>query len=338
MEWDGIEKIQCWPEWVAWRVRSWALANERFRVFLRENARKIRGKITVAKEPEDKADVLAELEFASCLLANGRFRLCYEPYHSAEGRGPDFLARAAGLQDFHVEVKRIRETEGTREIERFVAALVSEARSIPSSLGISVCILTEDPISLGKHLRKALPAAMAQCREAIPELERRLQPEEERTIRVPGLEQEVSLKFVKVRAKAPTSPTANFGGIFPVAYTQKEFQKFGDVVAGALGQLRPGAANVLAVKIDSTPHAAEHLVEGLNELWQQARAGKDEFFRRKGLAGAADFFNKLAALSAVVVKSRWTRDGGLVPQNLVWICPRAAVEIEDSVLEDLRAM
>jgi hypothetical protein len=331
--------VQGWPGWAAWTVREWASKREGFRVFLRDNAAKIRRKFAAAKSPDDKGDVLAELELASCVVADPRFNICYEPYDPADGRGPDFFVRAAGLQDFHLEVKRIRETEGTREIQRFKNAIIEAARAIPSSLGMSICIFSDSPIDLGRRLRAATSAAVAQCQQAIHDFENSLPPEEERVVPIDGFEEEeVSIRIIKVRRKDSTLPTANFGGVSPVAYTQKESHKFGDHVLGCLGQLRPGTANVLAVKIDSTPHDPEDLIQALHQLAQQVVAGQDEFFRHKGFAGSEDFSNRLMVLSAVVVKSIWSSDGGLIPRNVVWRNPRAAVSLEDGVVEHLRSM
>src|SRR5262249_39839972 len=135
---DPIEDlIQGWPVWASWKVRSWASKSAGFRDFARNNGTKVRRRFASAKDREDKDDVLAELEFAAAVAFDLRFVLCYEPYRPAGGRNPDFFVRADGLQDFHLEVKRIRETAGTIEINKFVDAIVTAARTIPSSLGFS---------------------------------------------------------------------------------------------------------------------------------------------------------------------------------------------------------
>jgi hypothetical protein len=65
---------------------------------------------------------------------------------------------------------------------------------------------------------------------------------------------------------------------------------------------------------------------------------QEEFFRDKGFAGSGEFYDQLPVVSAVVVKTIWSPDGGLTPCNLVWVNPRAAVRLEDGVVEHLRSM
>jgi hypothetical protein len=336
---DPIEDlIRGWPEGASWKVRSWASKSAGFRDFARDNGTKVRSRFARAKEREDKDDVLAELEFAAAVASDLRFVLSYEPYGPAGGRNPDFFVCADGLQDFHLEVKRIRETGGTIEITKFVEAIITAARAIPSSLGISINISGECPIEMGHRLRAATPAVVAWCEQLIRDSEHSLAPGDDRKFPVDGFEEdELTVTVTKVPGKDPTTPTAFLSLVSPVAYTQRESLKFGDHVAGCLGQMRSSSANVLAVKIDSTPHDPRDLTQALHQLGEQVISGDDDFFRNKGFEGAKDFSEKFALLSAVVVKSNWVATIGSDPSNLVWVNEAPAVQLNSGCVEHLRS-
>jgi hypothetical protein len=319
-------------------LRGWAAKSKGFQTFLSENEKKICSKFTEAITRDDKVDVLAELEYASRLVSDARFTLRYEPCGSA---GPDFLVLAADLQEFHLEVKRIRETEGMHKFQRFEQAIHEAAREIPSSLGISVCILSDSPIELGRRLAAATPLAIARSTQALRDLEndKSLLPGQERTIPIDGFEEEeISIKIVRLGGKDPTTPTLPLRDVSTVAFTQQEYRKFGDLVVGCLSQLRPGRANVLAVKIESSTHDPADLIQSLVELEQLALTRQEEFFRRKRLAGSQEFYERFEALSAVVVKTIWSPCDGQVVHNLVWPNPRAAIRLKDGVIQRLRSL
>ena len=325
--------------WAAWTIRQWLSSSHGFRAFARDNAKKIYCKLCTATEAEDRGDVLAEVEFACCFLADPRFSLQYEPYGTADGRNPDFRVCATGLQDFHLEVKRIREPEAAQRIKEFIQTLVEGIKQVPSSLGFCIAIMDiDEPSKFASRLRDATPSVVALCIQAVQESENRIEPDEEMVFPILGFEKEIRLTVTELPGKSPASPTAYLGGCIQIPYTQKESFKFSENIVRCIGQLRPETANVLAVKIDSSTHDPRELRESINELWKKARNGHDSYFSDNKAKGAADFLDLARALSAVVVKSIWAPDRVEERHNFIWCNPDATIPLSSDILEHLRSM
>jgi hypothetical protein len=141
-----------------------------------------------------------------------------------------------------------------------------------------------------------------------------------------------------VNGYPPTSPTAYFGGIVPVTYTQRKSFKFSGLLLGCLGQLRLGMANVLAVRVHSDTHKPDDLPQAIAEIDNLVRSRDDEYFRGKGFESAADFVGQFQAPSGVVVKSDWVSLRSGVPRNYVWLNPIAGVPLPGMLADHLRSM
>jgi hypothetical protein len=324
---------------VAAQILKLVSNSETFKQFANDYADKIRRKLGKAKTSEDKADVLAELEFAHCMLADSSFSLQYEPYGSSGRRNPDFLVCASGLQDFNLEVKRVRVTGAAVEFHEFEQAIIAAVHEVPSSLGVSFDFRSLDaPVELAARLRDATNSVIEQCIQAVRECESSLAVDQDSTFPIRGFEEGIQLTVSKVPGKPVSSPTAYFGGIWPVPYTQRESFKLSDLLLSCLGQLLPGMANVLAVRIHSSTHELQDLPEAIFALRARARSRDNDYFQAKGFEHAEDFLIQAEALSAVMVKSSWTPIPSRPSRNYVWCNRSAEVPLKNSVLAHLKAM
>jgi hypothetical protein len=93
-------------------LRGWAEESRLFLGFAEANATKIRKKARLAALDDALADLLAELAIAALLLRDRRFTLCYEAQRPEGGRAPDFQVGFKAHSTFHVEVTRLRPSEG----------------------------------------------------------------------------------------------------------------------------------------------------------------------------------------------------------------------------------
>ncbi|HEU0028901.1 MAG TPA: hypothetical protein VFQ25_17480 [Ktedonobacterales bacterium] len=88
---------------------AWIASSRPFRLFLEENAGKIRKKARQAGDVETLRDVQLEMDAAyRLLLADRRVALVYERYLADKTRGPDFTVTYKGHLIFNVEVRRLR--------------------------------------------------------------------------------------------------------------------------------------------------------------------------------------------------------------------------------------
>src|SRR3990167_8398327 len=133
----NLEERGCQTSRRIWECLAlWRELNPQFAQFMKDNEKTIGKKFRNAKEPEDKCDVLAELETAYYLTSNRDTAVEYEPKPSFEhSRSVDFLVTIKQDVQFTIEVKRIRKTEPERQLAELIDYLVSNIEAIPSSLG-----------------------------------------------------------------------------------------------------------------------------------------------------------------------------------------------------------
>ena len=320
---------------LSWLSR-WVPEVPAFSSFLTVNESKIRHKLANANTNQD---VIAELDVARRLLAQANYSVFYEPYDTGTTRSPDFLVTNPKFPDFNVEVKRIRESAATSKYYACLAEITASYREVDSPLGVSIEAISLDTnTDLADHLDAALARIRHHIRNRVVYWASVLPSGQSVAEWLPGFERELQVVFVHVHGKNPSSPTANFGSSDPVFYTQRESFKFSDHVCNALGQLRGGMANVLAVLCHSTTHEPEEAEAALHEMEKRAASGDDEFFKGKKLLGAQDYIVQLRNLSAVVVCSKWISVSRDRPQNCVWPNPKAACPLSTQQLLPLEAM
>lgn len=78
-------------------------------------------------------------------------------------------------------------------------------------------------------------------------------------------------------------------------------ERLAAVLCGKLGQLAPGAANLLVLVSDAGPYGAAEVEAALQGLRRRAGAGDDAYFAFRGLEGTRAFNQAIPRLSAVLV-------------------------------------
>ncbi len=327
------------PEPVWRQLRHWLSAVPRFRDFARTYRDKIRHKFTGAKEVEDVNDILAEIEVACRFLAGPEFEVEYEPYGQGKSRSPDFCIRTQQYGDFNVETKRIRESVPVTLYNECLDRVISELRKVPSSLGVSFeCYSLALSPGYAQRLNASIDSIRSQCLEALQSAIGKLTSGDSTTIAIKGFE-ELQFRITHVPEKSPDTPTANFGGVNPILYTQRESFKFTDIFLNSLGQLRPDLPNVLTIRLHSTTHEPEELpMVAIPNIERSAKEGDEHFFREKGFKDIADYKQQVQYLSAVVVLAYWIKAGDDVPRNQVWCNPTATKPLHEAVVEYLRTL
>jgi hypothetical protein len=81
--------------------------------------------------------------------------------------------------------------------------------------------------------------------------------------------------------------------------TAPELSKLTNTLCAKLGQLPPSVINVLALVTDAPVYSADDLAGVLGLLHTRATQTDDDFFLRRGLAGARDFLKLSSRLSAI---------------------------------------
>ncbi len=79
-------------------------------------------------------------------------------------------------------------------------------------------------------------------------------------------------------------------------------QRFATVLGIKLGQLVVDRPNVLLIGVEGEPPAEEELVELLRTVRQGAESAASESLMRQGFRTRGDYFRRLAAVSAIVVR------------------------------------
>jgi hypothetical protein len=96
--------------------------------------------------------------------------------------------------------------------------------------------------------------------------------------------------------------------------------RWADVICDKLDQLPPSIANVLLVATDADTGDAFDVAHAMAELRAVAERKDDDFFARRGLAGARDYLRRSQRLSAVVYRLAWST---VEARSLLWINPQA---------------
>jgi hypothetical protein len=287
----------------------------RFRSFARTYLSTISRKLEDAKDFQDVGDVFAELGTAARLLFNPSFDVEYEPFGKV---GVDFHVHY-DRGESNAETKRVRETQATTTFEQCRARIVSAVREIPAQLGISIdCYaMHADPTS-ARHLHDVIDEVVHQACTAVKELNGKLKDGLTETITLDGFP-EFQLRITHVPEKDPNSPTANFGGVSPLLYSQKESRKYADRIFDAIKQFREGVPNVLVLWSDSITHEPDELTFAIQEIEQSMRDGEQAIFTKRSYKDAADFGKQFRLMTAAVAVSQQPRVPGMSSANAVWL-------------------
>jgi len=232
--------------------------------------------------------------------------------------------------EFNVEVKRIREGVLDVKFKLIVENIVRQIEPIPSKLAFSFVI---DELGLNEEFLNRFVASKEFIVDFIKEKIRLEDPQlpfdETADYELPDLGGEMSLVLSKPRGKLICKETPYHGGSFPIFYTQKESNKFGDAIFEKIGQMIPGAINVLVIASDSSTHEKEDLQDAIISIHRLMRDQNEAFFIKKGFKGIRDFSSQAANLSAVLFKSTWSSLDN--PCNYLWNNNAASHKVPDNI-------
>ena len=313
------------PEPLRAQLAYWLSTQPRFAQFIETYADKIRRKFRLAQTDEDARDVLAELDTAWRFTANPDNHVVYEPYGD---KGCDFrIDTPSG--NFNAEKKRIREAAAMSKYYNCLDRIVAAVRAVPSQLGISLeCYSLDIGPEYAKAIDGSIDVIVAECLARLKHCKDHLAYGESQKFSITGF-QELQIQITHVPQKSADSPTANFGGVYPILYTQKEAFKFTDLLLGHLHQFTADFPNVLIIQSHSTTHHAEDLPMAACEIHQHVADGNERFFQHKKFSNIQDFQDRFTLLSAAIVIT----GTDIHPRNLVWVNPAAAKPFDDTLLK-----
>lgn len=313
--------------------RIWADC-PRFRGFAIEYSSMIQRKFRDSGNNHDAADVFAELETAAWLLSNSSFVVVYEPY----GRtGVDFQIRF-DEGSFNVETKRIRQTEAAAKFAECLGRIVSAIREIPSPLGISInCYTMDVDPNLAMQLHDSIDAVVSHVCAAVNKLKGILK---DGATEIVGLDAfpNLQIRVEHVSEKDPNSPTAYFGGGYPILYTQKESRKYADRIFDAVKQFTAGIPNALVLCSDSITHDPNELRFAIQEIDQSIKDDEVRVFTQRGFKDTSDFAERFRLMTAAVAVSQEPRVAEMPSGNVAWFNPDPETRLYDSIVEWLRLM
>jgi len=321
-----VQVIHFTDDFYTRRFVAWCDAHPSFAKFVNYNVDKIARKVRrAARNQEDEADVLAEVELAKLLLDDDQPHIEYEPFGTADAN-PDLLLTLRG-ESCCVEVKRIRPSEANTQQSAFLTDLVECLCAIPSNLTFSIDNFQIDVDSTDASLlSKNKAQILDNCGAALRNHNRLMESGGPSTFVVPnasGLE----ITFYRVGDNDPALPTSYFGGAEPVIFRnrQDEWQKYGDKLCESLRQLRPDSANVLAIRLTSRTHRPSGLLRAVRSIDRFVRDGDDGFFQRKKFASVDDFRCQITKLSAICVIPH------TFEETTLWKNPTATHVLSDSL-------
>jgi len=319
------------PHHLRSRVLNIWRKNRLFPAFVQSYTPKIRSKFANLSDPEDVADVIAELETADRLLQCDGFAVEYEPFGNA---GVDFRVKTENTT-FHVETKRIREHAATTLYDKSLARIINAARKVQAPVGV---FIEFDGADSGPSLANDLDTVIDEvAREAVgivTSLSSQLQTGESRRVPLTTFSR-LHLTVSHIPDKFHDTPTANFGAVSPILYTQKEKRKFSDRILDAIKQFVPGSPNILVLCCNSRTHEPEELRCAIQELKQSIQDREEELFKKHGFTGSCDVHVKLRLMTAAIVLSCFRPVLEPEKDNKAWIHPIPETSIPEETLKKL---
>jgi hypothetical protein len=299
----------------------------RFVEFVKRHDNKISKKFKSATTAEDARDVLAELETACGFIANPNFSVEYEPYVNG---GCDFrITTPSGI--FNAEIKRIRETDAMNRFYCCWNRIIKALRAVPSQCGISlICLSSDVGPQYVQDLDESIDNIITECTARLKECKDHLRNGKSKTFSITSFPK-LQIEITHEPKKTPDSPTANFGGAYPIPYTQRESFKFTDHLLGSLRQFKDDLASILIIRSHSTTHDAEELSMAACAIQRHVYEGNESFFQEKGFCGIQGFQGKFKRLSAAVVITGAITTAS--PRNVLWTNPTAARPFDDTLLQ-----
>jgi hypothetical protein len=112
-----FDDLNSQPAWFSASVEQWLASSKAFFAFAQIYQSKIRKKIRMSRDEEEKLALFCELYTAHLLLREPKFDVAYEPYGKDQGRSPDYAVTFRTTTPFHVEVTRLRTSLQERQFE-----------------------------------------------------------------------------------------------------------------------------------------------------------------------------------------------------------------------------
>ena len=287
-----------------------------------------------AKTNEDLDDVLAEFFVAYLFLLDQRIMLEYEKF-GLESRGPDLSAFFEQAISFNVEVARIRNAELEMAFNNVIKQIDRRVCAGPSYLEFEIRL--EAP-TVSKSLIQRLEQATD---EIVWYIERTIEKEfgilsykKERRYPISGFEGILTLILYKHSFDPEFGATA-FSYFSPVAYTQREHHKFGDIIVNKLKQLPLGNINVIFIISDSNTHEPEDLKKGITSLFQALNQGNEGILKKviEEFDSIENFKTQMQKLSGVIFRSKWREHA---EPNVLWCNPQASEPLPEAIKQFLK--
>lgn len=321
---------------VSSRLVSWLKNNSRFEDFTARNRDKIHKKVKGAKTNEDLEDVLAELFVAYLLILDRRITVQYERLGSGNS-GPDLSASFEQSLQFNVEVARIRRVETDLRFYNWHKEIVSGIKAGPSNLEFRLhpVALEFSPLHM-ERLEQSKESITRFVNNTIQREEASLPFEAQRDYPIPGFEDVLILVLSKHSSGEELNGPA-FNILIPIAYTQKEHLKFGNIIVDKLGQLPLGELNIIFVRSDSNTHEPEDLSYGIDSFLNALSRGEENVIQKvkRNFRDIEDFHSQFRKLSVIVFRSNWEGHESYETRNLLWCNPQADCQIPEDIREYL---
>jgi hypothetical protein len=113
---DIIESIVGTYSYFQRAFDAWLITCPRLLDFLKENSTKIKKKIRLAKDEDQKQDLMMELHIAWLILKKPEFEVKYEYWGSKEA-SPDYLVSHNGKDCWAIEVKHLRDISESSNLD-----------------------------------------------------------------------------------------------------------------------------------------------------------------------------------------------------------------------------
>lgn len=315
------------------RLLSWAERCDRFRDFFILYQNKISKKVRKAKTNEDLGDVIAELFVAYLFLQDQRIMVEYEKF-GLESRGPDLSAFFEQAISFNVEVARIRNAELEMRFNNVIKQINRRVCAGPSYLEFEIRL--EMPTvsqSLIQHLEQATDEIVWCIERTIEREFGTLAYKKEHRYPISGFEGILTLILYKHSFDPEFDGTA-FSRFSPVAYTQREHHKFGDIIVNKLKQLPLDNINVIFIISDSNAHEPEDLKKGITSLFQALNQGNQGILKKvvEEFGSIENFKTQMQKLGGVIFRSKWREHN---EPNVLWCNPQASEPLPEAIKQFL---
>ena len=116
----------------------------------------------------------------------------------------------------------------------------------------------------------------------------------------------------------------------------REDTRLANTLCAKLGQMQPGAINILAMLTEGEPYEEADVVATTRALLMRASNKEEAYFAGHGFSNSRDFLHRYQRLSGILLITGWQR--GADPHTLLWENNQARRPIPGAMLTILRRM